>query len=197
MNTRSKSVSNPQKPYITNNNSLSHKDSAMAAINPKTPVVPNDIPKNIADMSVDDKLNMLITSVAKLETIPKDIENMQASITVIQNDLKSIPVLKEKIKTIENDLREHKSIVDTNKNTTAALEISVTSTQKDVDDLGKQIKELQSQMDQNKALIKDFETKIKQDEKKIDELRWKKKLKIQELPRKYKYKESLRINMRI
>ena len=170
MNTRSKSVSNPQKPYKTSNNRLSQKNSAMADTNPKTPVIPNDTANSIADMSMDEKLNMLIKSVTKLENVPKHIENMQASITVIQDDLKSIPVMKGKIKTIENDLREQKTVIDSSKNTTAALEVSVTNTQKDVDEINKKLKDLQSQLDQNKAVIKDFESKIKQDEKKIEDL---------------------------
>ena len=168
MNTRSKSVSNPSKPYKTNNNRLSlTNDSTMAEKNSN---IPNDTGKNFAEMSVDEKLNMLLTSVAKLETVPKDIEGIQASILVIQSELKSIPVLKEKIKTIEDDLREQKTSIDSGKKTTAALEVSVTNTQKDVDEFRLKLKEMQDQMDQNKTRINDFESKIRQDEKKIDEL---------------------------
>ena len=101
------------------------------------PVVPIDITKSFENMSMDEKLNLLITSVSKLENVPKDIETMQVSIAVIQNDLKTIPELKSKIKTIEDDLRAQKSIVDRSKITTAALEASVTNTQKDVDDFNK------------------------------------------------------------
>ena len=130
----------------------------------------NDPKKEIVDMSVDEKLNMLITSVFKLESVPKDIVTMQASITEIQSDLKAIPVLKEKVKIIEEDLRQQKTEINSNKNTTAALETSVTNTQKDVDEFCEKIKEMQTKMDENKALIKNFESKIRQDEKKIDDL---------------------------
>ena len=100
---------------------------------------------------------MLITSVFKLESVPKDIVTMQASITEIQSDLKAIPVLKEKVKIIEEDLRQQKTEINSNTNTTAALETSVTNTQKDVDEFREKIKEMQTKMDENKALIKNFE----------------------------------------
>ena len=103
---------------------------------------------------------MLITSVSKLESVLKDIVTMQVSITKNQNDLKAIPVLKEKVKIIEEDLRQQKTEISSNKNTTAALETSVTNTQKDVDEFRDKIKELQTKMDENKALIKNFESKI-------------------------------------
>ena len=67
MNTRSKSTSISLKPYKTNNNRISHIDIAMAGKNDKTPADVNIPKKEIVDMSVDEKLNMLITSVFKLD----------------------------------------------------------------------------------------------------------------------------------
>ena len=170
MNTRSKSTSNPLKPYKTNNIRLSHTDTAMAEKDINVPPAANHQGKKITEMSVDEKLDMLINKVSKLETVPTDIVTIQTSITEIQNDLKAIPVLKEQIKTIEDDLRQQKIDISTDRNTTAALEVSVTNTQKDVDDFRDKFKKLQTQMEENKILIKDFESKIKHDEKKIDDL---------------------------
>ena len=80
-------------------------------------------------MSVDDKLNMLINSMSKLEEVPNDIAKMQNSIKTIQNDLKEVLIMKEKIKTLENDIVAQKHENDISKNTTDALEESLTSTQ--------------------------------------------------------------------
>ena len=157
MNTRSKSVSNI-KPYKTNDTRVIDQEPIMA----EKPEENRDVSK----MSVDEKLIMLINSVAKLEKIPQDIEKMRESITGMQNDLKAIPVLQDKVKTLETSMKLQQSEVDTGKKTTAALEVSVTNTQKDVDEFRAKIKEMQEKMDKNKKLIQDFKTKMRCDEKK-------------------------------
>ena len=161
MNTRSKTVSADLKSNPHKDTFPSHKNYTMAD---------SIIPKNIADLSVDEKLNFLINSVTKLETVPHDIEKVQKSITGIQKDLKAIPILEEKVKKIEESMKTQKKDIDSGKVATTALETSVTDTQKDVDELNKKLKDMQGKMDTNIKMFKDFEKKIKQDEDKIEEL---------------------------
>ena len=96
MNTRSKSVCTPPvKPYKTHEIVTTGRNVKMANINPApvTPKAASNGTVNIENMTIDQKLNMLIASVAKLETVPADIVKMQDSIKVIQTDVKDIPVL--------------------------------------------------------------------------------------------------------
>ena len=91
-------------------------------------------------------------------------------VTGIQNDLKVIPILQDKVKQIEESLKSQQKDIDSGNITTAAIETSVTDAQRGIDELEKKLKEMQGKMDQNSNMIKDFEKKIKQDEKLIEEL---------------------------
>ena len=191
MNTCSKSVSNI-KPYKTNDTRVIDQEPIMA----EKPEENRDVSK----MSVDEKLIMLITSVAKLEKIPQDIEKMRESITGMQNDLKAIPVLQDKVKTLETSMKLQQSEVDTGKKITAALEVSVTNIQKDVDEFRAKIKEMQEKMDKNKKLIQDFETKMRCDEKKIEDLTknaLKSELEKSDTARKFRYRAFLKTELKI
>ena len=148
MDTRSKAVSTPE----TN-------------IDLNIPAV-----KKLENMSVDEKLNVLIVSMQKMETVPSDILSLKNSITEIQKDIKEIPDIQAKIVKIEDDIEEQKEKVGKTDKTCAAIEVSLTATQKDVDDFRKQAQELKTQINDNKKRIASFETKLAQDEQKIKDL---------------------------
>ena len=84
MDTRSKAVSTPANQTTT--------DLNMPAA------------KKLENMSVDEKLNVLIVGMQKLETVPSDIVSLRNSIDEIQKDIKEIPVIQAKIVTIEADV---------------------------------------------------------------------------------------------
>ena len=93
------------------------------------------------DLTIDQKLNMLIISVAKLKTVPNDILTLQNSVKNIQNDVKYIPVIKGKIDVLETDYKVQQQVIEASKITTTALEESLTNTQKYVQDLEAKLKE--------------------------------------------------------
>ena len=74
MNTRSKTVSNVLKPYKTNDTLSKQPANVIAGKKDEPQADLNGVGKDIKEMNVDEKLNMLIASVAKLETVPQDIE---------------------------------------------------------------------------------------------------------------------------
>ena len=150
MDTRSKSVSTPANPIDI--------DLNMPAV------------KKLENMSVDEKLNVLIVGMQKLETVPSDIVSMKNSIDEIQKEIKEIPEIQTKIVRIEADIEEQKEKVAKTDKTCEAIEVSLTATQKDVDDFNKQAQSLQSQLDDNKKRIASFEKKLAQDEQKIKDL---------------------------
>ena len=154
------------KPYKTHGIKASKENTYMASNNP--PTEPSKDTANLQNMTVDEKLNMLISSVTKLETIPTDIIKMQDSIEVIQADLKDIPVLKGKIDTIENDLKNQKGELEVSKVTNAALEVSLTTTQKDMHDFD--IKELEQKVKKKQNLFRELNMKAKAHEKRFAEL---------------------------
>ena len=126
--------------------------------------------KKLENMSVDEKLNVLIVGMQKLETVPSDIVSLRNSIEEIQKDIKEIPVIQAKIVTIEGDVEEQKGKAEKNEKTCEAIEVSLTATQKDIDDFRKQAQNLKSQIYENKKRIVSFETKLAQDEQKIKDL---------------------------
>ena len=150
MDTRSKSVSTP--------------------LNPKPIDLNMPAAKNLETMTVDEKLNVLIVGMQKLETVPSDIVFLRNSIEEIQKDIKEIPEIQTKIGTIEANYDEQKGEVEKNAKTCEALEVSLTSTQKDVDEFRKQVQDLTSQLSENKKSIASFEAKLAQDEQKIKNL---------------------------
>ena len=154
MNTRSKAVSNTtSKLYKTHDIIKTNPKPKMADKDPTQPA-PETV--SIENMKVDQKLNMLIASVAKLESVHNNITKMQESIEVIQSDLKDIPVLKTKIEVLEKDLNGQKHDTNVDKANISALEGSLTTTQKDVHDFQVKMKELQKKMRENEKLINDF-----------------------------------------
>ena len=137
---------------------------------PKTTDLNMPAAKNLESMTVDEKLNVLIVGMQKLETVPSDIVSLRNSIEEIQKDIKEIPEIQTKIGTIEADIDEQKGKVEKNSKTCEAIEVSLTSTQKDVDEFRKQVKELKTQMSEHKKNIASFEKKLVQDEQKIKDL---------------------------
>ena len=136
MNTRSKSttISNTNaKPYKTHAIVTKKQDKKMAdktpALDP-TPAIPNNA-ASMENMTINQKLNMLILSVAKLKTVPNDILSLQNSVKSIQHDVKDIPMIKGKIDILETSLKTQQQDIETAKNTTTAIEESLTTTQKD------------------------------------------------------------------
>ena len=140
--------------------------------NPSTPQNPTIMttPKKIENMTVDEKLNMLLLSMQKLEAVPSDIVSMRNSIDDLQKDIKEIPAIQQRIATIETDLQGQKETTDKQVKTTEAIEVSLTNTQKDVDDFVQQIQVFKAQLNDNKKTIDLLEAKIIRDEKKILDL---------------------------
>ena len=118
------------------------------------------VPKKIENMTVDEKLNMLILSMQRLETVPSDILSMRKSIDDLQKDIKEIPVMQQRLVNIESDLQEEKVKTDKQVKTTEAIEVSLTNTQKDVDDFVQQVKDFKAQLNDNKKTIDLLEAKI-------------------------------------
>ena len=86
--------------------------------------------KKLENMSVDEKLNVLIVGMQKLETVSSDIVSLKNSITEIQKDIKEIPDIQAKIVKIEADIEEQKEKVVKTDKTCEAIEVSLTATQK-------------------------------------------------------------------
>ena len=173
MNTRSKSTSNINaKPYKTHAIVTTKQVKKMADITPipVPPFITTNKATDMESMTIDQKLNMLIVSVNKLETVPNDILALQNSVKNIQNDVKDIPVIKGKIEILETNFKAQQHNIKATKITTTALEESLTSTQKDVQDLEDKLKEAQKKITENKNLIKDLEGKLKEGDKKISNL---------------------------
>ena len=157
MNTRSKSVSTNPNPKPLNTKAK-EKNSKMP------------LAKKVEDMTVDEKLNMLIVSVLKLESVPDDIVTIRNSIQTIQTEIKEIPVLKQKLATIESDLGKQKGIADTSSKTVEALEESLTDTQKNVDEFKAQIREFKDKLTENQKILSNLEAKMLRDDKRISDL---------------------------
>ena len=134
------------------------------------PLIPQPTPNDIETLTIDQKLNMLIASVAKLEAVPTDILALQNSVKNIQNDVKDIPVLKGKIEILETNTKVHHQDIDAPKITTTAIEESLTNTQKDVQDLETKLKQAQQKMNENKNLIRDLEGKLRDGDEKFAKL---------------------------
>ena len=170
MNTRSKSTTTSNtnaKPYKTHAIVTTKQDKKMADKTPApdpTPAIPNNA-ASMENMTIDQKLNMLILSVAKLEAVPNDILSLQNSVKSIQHDVKDIPMIKGKIDILETSLKTQQQDIETAKITTTAIEESLTTTQKDVQDLETKIKEAQKKMTENIHLLKDLEGKLKEGDK--------------------------------
>ena len=126
--------------------------------------------KKLENMSVDEKLNILIVGMQKLETVPSDIVSLRNLIEEIQKDIKEITEIQTKIGKIEADIEEQKGKVEKNDKTCEAIEVSITTTPMDVDDFKKQVQDLKSQISDNKKRIVSFETKLAPDEQKIKDL---------------------------
>ena len=140
--------------------------------NPTTTQNPTNMsaPQKIENMTVDEKLNMLILSMQKLEAVPSDIVSMRNSIDDLQKDIKEIPAIQQRLATIETDLQGQKESTDKQVKTTEAIEESLTNTQKDVDDFVQQVKVFKAQLNDNKKTVDLLEAKIIRDEKKILDL---------------------------
>ena len=150
MDTRSKPVSTP--------------------LNPDSPDLNMPATKNLETLSVNEKLNVLIVGMKKLETVPSDIVSLRNSIQEIKKDIKEIQEIQTKIGKIETNFDEQKGKVEKNTKTCEAIEVSLTSTQKDVYEFRKQVQDLKSQLSENKKNIASFEKKLAEDEQKIKDL---------------------------
>ena len=173
MNTRSKTTGKPNdKPYKTHTIVTTKQSTKMAEKDPPPaiPQPPENGAPNMEGLTIDQKLNMLIISVAKLETVPNEILTLQNSVKNIQNDVKDIPMIKGKVDVLETNYKVQQQDIEASKITTTALEESLTNTQKDVQDLEAKLKEAQTKMTENKGLIKDLEGKLREGDKKIADL---------------------------
>ena len=155
MDLRSKTVSNP----IDNSNNTPDPTK------PKMPTTPK-----FESLTVDEKLNMLLTGMQKLESVPDDITSLRDSVKGIQNDIKEIPILKRKVVSIEVDIADQKLKTEKIIETNVAIEASLTATQKDVDDIKKQMLGFKSQLLENQKHVATLENKISRDELKIQNL---------------------------
>ena len=122
---------------------------------------------NLGNMSVDEKLDMLIKGMMNLESVPGDIISMRTSIDGLQKDIKEIPVIQRRLVTIENDMQSQKEKTEKTIKTSEALEASITNAQTSVDEFTKQVKELKDQLTENKKTIAMLESTLARDEKKI------------------------------
>ena len=86
--------------------------------------------KDLENTTVDEKLNMLISGMLKLESVPNDILSMRNTINGIQKDIKEIPIIQQRLVTIENDVKEQKDKSDKVVKTSEAIEVSLTNTRR-------------------------------------------------------------------
>ena len=135
-------------------------------------VLPDAMPltEKIENMSVDEKLNILILSVSKLESVPQDIVTMKNSIHNIQTDIKEIPVLRNKLSTMEAGLNLHRTDITANTKTVEALEVSLTDTKKDVDEFKREIQEFKDKLLENQKVLNNLEAKMQRDEQRLTDL---------------------------
>ena len=126
--------------------------------------------KDLEKMTVDEKLNMLISGMIKLESVPNDILSLRNTIDGIQKDIKEIPVIQQRLDTIENDVKEQNEKSDKMVKSSEAIEESLTNTQKDVDEFKKQVNDFKLQLIENKKIINTLEAKMVRDERKIMDL---------------------------
>ena len=95
---------------------------------------------------------------------------MKKSIDDLQKDIKEIPAIQQRLVNIESDLQEQKVKSDKQVKTTEAIEVSLTNTQKDVDDFVQQVRDFKAQLNDNKKTIDLLEAKVARDERKILDL---------------------------
>ena len=171
MNTRSRgkdSVNDIIKPYKTKG----EKPPEIMATpsNGNKPEPTPDLTKDLKDLTSDEKLDLLVLTVTKMATIPKDLEDINNKITELTSTVNHIPGLKKQVQDHEQKIQANEKTSKENKEKISGIEDSLTHTQGNLEDLDKKIKEIESKLTQTSRSIGQIEIKLGINEKLLSEL---------------------------
>ena len=116
--------------------------------NGKTATPPEEKETDFTSLTTDEKLDLLLHSVTKMFSIPKDMLDINARITKLTTTVNDIPKLKAQVRH-ETLLKANEGTVNDNKTKIASIEKSIIFTQGIMDDMGKKLKGMEAKLASN------------------------------------------------